>query len=49
MSSSESNPDFQTFTAALKQLGEEIRAKPREDMLTSRPPMVDEKCEYRYR
>ncbi len=28
---------------------EKIKANPCEDMLTSRPPMLDEKCEYRYR
>ena len=44
-----SDPDLVAFTTALKQLEEEIRTKPREDMLTSRPPMLDEKCEYRYR
>ncbi len=42
-------PDFKALLAALAQIRDDIKKMPREDMLASRPPMVDENCNYRYR
>lgn len=43
------DPDFREFTAILKNLEDEIKSKPREDMLASRPPLFADKEEYRLR
>ncbi|MBI3921992.1 MAG: hypothetical protein HY318_11295 [Armatimonadetes bacterium] len=43
------DPDFQLFVSVLRQLEAEMRTKPREDMLPTRPPMFAEKSEYRFR